>query len=449
MQFQQGGCAPAQGGYMQGGSMQQGGYMQGGGGMAQVGSAAAGAGQAGFAQGGSAQGGAVQGGYAQGGAVQGGYAQGGYAQGGGYSAGGSGEGSSCLSVCGCDTEQGAETLSFVGAGRGAYIAETTFRFVGTGAGEFDTVRAPQRSSFATVCGALLFVVLLGTVALMLYGVGVTSTTSNGVEKLTLPPVPEAPRGSCLVWGDPHVSTFDHASPNFFEQGDAWLVRSQDVHIQARYLATPFTNGLAATNAIAVGGPFLNGHTISIGPLDDGKILVDGAPALTSFPSTQDVAGIATLSYNSMGNVVDDAQVKLDKHIVHMDLPLGVHIQVLRWANHLNVRITMPPAAGGQDGHCGNFNSIASDDSAAQIQARVGQIPAAALLFRHATPSQAAPRHTLAECKRDAHRYSRAIELCKASEAKLDDAATGGCVFDVCFAGPQYAAQDLLYSKSLQ
>lgn len=158
----------------------------------------------------------------------------------------------------------------------------------------------------------------------------------------------AQRSSCLVWGDPHVETFDHAAPNFFEQGDAWLVRSQDVHIQACYKATPFTNGLAATNAIAVGGPFLQGHTIIVEPLDEGEILVDGAPALTSFPSTRDVAGIATLSYNSMGNVVDDAHAKLDKHIVHMDLPLGVHIQVLRWANHLNVRITMPPVAGGQD-----------------------------------------------------------------------------------------------------
>merc|ERR1711976_1101396 len=150
------------------------------------------------------------------------------------------------------------------------------------------------------------------------------------------------------------------------EGEFWVVKSPMVWLQGRFLATPFTKGLAATHAIAVGGPFMQGHTIIVGPMDNGQILIDGQPACTSFPSTCGIAGVATVSYNGAGKLVDSAQSHLVKHIVHIDAPLGVHLQVMRWANHINVKITMRPRSGGQDGVCGNFNGNADDDTTEQI-----------------------------------------------------------------------------------
>merc|ERR1712151_1236850 len=115
---------------------------------------------------------------------------------------------------------------------------------------------------------------------------------------------------------------------------------------------------------------MGGHTVVVGPMENGQITVDGQPVMQGFPSTYSIPGVATLSYNGMGQLVDDAQSHLEKHIVHMDLPFGVHLQVMRWANHINAKITMPPRAGGQDGSCGNFNGNADDDSTAGIEARM-------------------------------------------------------------------------------
>lgn len=123
----------------------------------------------------------MQGGAAMDGYAQGGYARSGLVQGGSAAAGGGG---GCAAVC-CGDDQGPD------------VAETTFRFVGQGAGEFDTVSAPKRSSLPMVIGLLLGLVVLGVVALALFGTGATSTTSNAVQKISIPvvaghPAPPAP-----------------------------------------------------------------------------------------------------------------------------------------------------------------------------------------------------------------------------------------------------------------
>merc|ERR1711972_329930 len=140
--------------------------------------------------------------------------------------------------------------------------------------------------------------------------------------------------------------------------------------------------------------------MGVGPMENGQITMDGNPVLTTFPSQlSDPSCGVTLSYNGEGKLVDNAQGHLDKHIVHMDLPLGVHLQVMRWANHLNVRITMLPREGGQDGSCGNFNGNALDDTTEAIQARIGARVAAADLIFH-NPSPVGPNgvhRTIADC----------------------------------------------------
>merc|ERR1719336_527959 len=281
-------------------------------------------------------------------------------------------------------------------------------------------------------GGVLALVLLVVVLVLFLGNPTTTTTPRVV----------GPPGDCLLWGDPHVETFDHGFPNFYGEGEFWVVKSSMVWIQARYLATPFTNGLSATHQIAVGGEFLSGHKIVVGPMENGQIAMDGIPILTSFPSQfSDPALGVTLSYNGEGKLVDNAQGHLDKHIVHMELPLGVHLQVMRWANHLNIRITMTPREGGQDGSCGNFNGNAVDDSTAAIKGRIGQrVAPEELLFN--VPAQVGPggQHvTISDCAQQ--KRDHAMEICKAQQPAAEGKLLESCIFDVCFAGDQYAGED--------
>jgi len=276
-------------------------------------------------------------------------------------------------------------------------------------------------------------VLILVVVVIIFIGGPTTTTTPKVM---------GPSGDCILWGDPHVETFDHGFPNFYDEGEFWMVKSPQVQIQGRYLATPFTNGLSATHQIAVGGPFMGGHTIVVGAMENGQIAMDGQPVLQAFPSTLDDPqhGIK-LSYNGEGKLVDNAQGHLVKHIVHMDLPLGVHLQVMRWANHINVRISMAPREGGQDGSCGNFNGNAADDSTAAIKSRIGQrVPANELLFH--TQAQVGPGgqlKTLADCKMETRDH--ATKLCKGDQPGVGAKLLESCVFDVCFGGDQYAGED--------
>jgi len=322
-------------------------------------------------------------------------------------------------------------MTFVGGG-GSYTTETSYKYVGHGAGEFSYVMPKKTNFLPFICGGLLVLLLILGVVLFSSGNPTTTTT----------PTPVGPAGDCLLWGDPHVETFDHGFPNFYDEGEFWVVKSPQVYIQARYLATPFTNGLAATHQISVGGPFLNGHKVVVGPMENGQITMDGVPVLQAFPSTlSDPSSGVLLSYNSEGKLVDNAQGHLEKHIVHIDLPLGVHLQVMRWANHLNVRVSMTPRVGGQDGSCGNFNGDAVDDSTAAIKSRIGQrVAVADLLFN--VPAQVGPggQHvTVADCAQQ--KRDHATGICKAKQPGASGKLLESCIFDVCFGGDQYAGED--------
>jgi hypothetical protein len=313
-------------------------------------------------------------------------------------------------------------MSFVGGGCGDYVQDTTYRYVGAGAGEF-TVAAPKKSNYACFfIGSSVAVVALVIVLVLVLLPGPISTT-------TLPP---SPPEVCLIWGDPHIQTFDNSRADFFGEGIKWIVKSDSVHIQGRYKATPFTNGLAATNSVAVGGPFLNGHVLKVGPMENGQITWDNQPILGAF-GTFDAAGLGTINYNDQGELVDEAQSHLQRHIVHMTLPNNVQVQVMRWANHINLRITMS-SVPGQDGHCGNFNGNPGDDTTDQIRARIGLgVPQGESLFRAYQPAVPGQRKTVDEC--EAGKRAAATQSCTAAGhtgANLD-----GCIFDACFAGPQY------------
>jgi len=233
--------------------------------------------------------------------------------------------------------------------------------------------------------------------------------------------------------------------DFYGEGIVWLGKSSQIFIQARYKATPFTKGLAATDAIAVGGPFMQGHVLIIGAMQTGHITWDHSPILTTFPSSFDAAGLGKITYSSEGNLVDTAMQSFERHIVHVDLPNNLHIQVMRWSHHVNVRITMPAAPGGQDGHCGNFDGNSADDTTSAIAARMGNGCAQSeSLFLTFIAYQTGKVMTLNDCPPQKQAEAKAECLRQRPGLAALAADLNACTFDGCIAGKQYAAQDAVY-----
>jgi len=257
------------------------------------------------------------------------------------------------------------------------------------------------------------------------------------------PKPAAPEvKTCLFWGDPHLVTFDGARPSFYGDGEYWIVKNDKVHIQGRYMGTKYTYGLAATQKVAIGGPFLQGHTIEIEPMEHtygGRIMIDGSPVLSVFGQER-IGNIATIDYNGNGQLVDEAASVWTERAVHLSLPEGVHMTVFRWGNYLDMKITMPKLAGGVDGSCGNFNDDASDDTPTAIFQRVGaRLTHGDTLF--STPLVVdisseekemiriqCPKHTLADAR----------HLCTQQIVGATPAQVESCSFDVCFGMNEHA-----------
>lgn len=265
-------------------------------------------------------------------------------------------------------------------------------------------------------------------------------------------------GTCSIVGD-HFQTFDGSRTNVYGEGQVWLVKSGKIWVQLRYLATPATNGLAAAHDIAVGGPFMNQHILRVGPLRGGKIIWDfqakwlesgvASAAVASWRKEIlmafgefDPAGLGKISYDNKGQLLDSAQEGLPRHIVHVLLPGNLFMQIYRWENHLNVRIRMPPTPN-QDGHCGNFNGDKDDDARDMIVGRIGDFVAKAdLMFDTDTPRTHGKAVSLDDCPED--KRQQAEQNCRAALDAgdgSDDERFRGCVFDVCFVGERYAAQE--------
>jgi len=249
-----------------------------------------------------------------------------------------------------------------------------------------------------------------------------------------------PAKICTLWGDPHIISFDQVGTDknqalsFYGDGDFWVVKSSTVHIQGRFEGTKYTEGLAATNQIVVGGPFLHGHKIEVGTRDSGILTVDGQPVMPRFPSTYRGDGFS-LRYDAVGEVPDVIPEGNEKRIVSMDLPLGVKVRVYQWNNYLDVEIEMSPQAQ-QDGVCGNFNGNHGDDTTQSIIQRVGARvrPSENLLSGQAmidfTPQM--QRMMAAECATT--RQASAQAFCSTSLGVADAGATlvRSCMFDECF-----------------
>eukprot|EP00419_Tripos_fusus_P058887 CAMPEP_0172927744 /NCGR_PEP_ID=MMETSP1075-20121228/217619_1 /TAXON_ID=2916 /ORGANISM="Ceratium fusus, Strain PA161109" /LENGTH=873 /DNA_ID=CAMNT_0013789013 /DNA_START=52 /DNA_END=2674 /DNA_ORIENTATION=- len=452
--------------------------------------------------------------------------------------------------------------TYVGEGRGTYAGTPNYSYVGQGAGSY------EKETFVTPYGCRIRPCCLLLALLSLLGLALAYFLQKPA---ALVPAPVGPVGTCTLWGDPHIRTFDGIRSDYYSPGEFWIVKSDNVWIQGRYLPTKVTSGLGVTKSIAVGGPFLKGHKLRVevrsaswdgqpvltgfpsdfsvpgvidmhyyspgefwivksdnvwiqgrylptkvtsglgvtksiavgGPFLKGhKLRVevrsaswDGQPVLTGFPSDFSVPGVIDMHYNNVGTLLQNGREGKALHIVHIRLedgspeglriqvnrwmepapgvidmhynnvgtllqngrggkalhivhirledgsPEGLRIQVNRWmepaeGDYMNVKITMH-GQKGQDGHCGNFNANPQDDDRLQVRARVGKtgVDPKDSMYATKTPVMVANRPNINDCP--AQQLEDAKTLCKQKEKKFIPSMA--CLIDVCFAGKGFAA----------
>eukprot|EP00928_Gymnodinium_smaydae_P088632 TRINITY_DN726_c0_g1_i2.p1 TRINITY_DN726_c0_g1~~TRINITY_DN726_c0_g1_i2.p1 ORF type:complete len:869 (+),score=195.53 TRINITY_DN726_c0_g1_i2:67-2607(+) len=213
----------------------------------------------------------------------------------------------------------------------------------------------------------------------------TTTTTTIATTTTATTSQTCTDDSCVVWGDPHILTFDvqrlrrerHPQREAFlrthgwqddqvsvhKAGTYWLVRSARVHIQASYEHPPGQPNVTALSVLAVGGPFLNNNTLIMRPLNgkstwNGKEILPVGELPSAFVNDQ-----VSAFYHADAELVKDGTRGLGVDIV---LPAGVTLTVNRWKISLAAKITMCSQAklpGGQGGQCGNYNGDPADDLA--------------------------------------------------------------------------------------
>mmetsp|Transcript_10993 Transcript_10993/g.38723 ORF Transcript_10993/g.38723 Transcript_10993/m.38723 type:complete len:476 (-) Transcript_10993:171-1598(-) len=268
-----------------------------------------------------------------------------------------------------------------------------------------------------------------------------SSTVAPVEEGLIPAQDTKTTKTCIVWGaGPHISTFDRAFSDFNNEGEVWLVKSTEVHIQAKFLKIKNTHGLALTRAVAVGGPFMQGHIMKISPLEDGGHIWWDDQEVLATDGSFDLSGLGKATYDGMGGAYQTVEAK---HVVHLALNLGVNLEVMRWSSHVSVKIDMLPQAG-QDGYCGNFNDQEFDDSFVEVKQRLGlKVAKQDMLFEFiawTTRNNRVP--VIDDCLAKGREAAR--QQCMGSRSDLAPEMLDRCIYDVCFGGVAFAQEDVMY-----
>eukprot|EP00930_Biecheleria_cincta_P047919 TRINITY_DN3331_c0_g1_i1.p1 TRINITY_DN3331_c0_g1~~TRINITY_DN3331_c0_g1_i1.p1 ORF type:complete len:454 (-),score=81.73 TRINITY_DN3331_c0_g1_i1:130-1491(-) len=372
-----------------------------------------------------------------------------------------------------------EDWQYVGSNRGAYEQVGSLQYVGPGNGSIDKVVITKKEvSYSqlfipfsclmlTIIGLLLFLIIRNQRPVYWSSdeldVAVTSVPfdcdaglSNWLqgwsetkksfccrtEQKGCP----AELKECVLWGDPHIKTFDTSRLVFYSTGDFWLVKAPRISIQGRFQATDWTKkndktDYSSMTSIIVGGAFLGQHKIEVQSML-GKIMCDGVEVLTAFGSSQ--CGGATITYNDVGALVDQAMAFLPHKVVHIALPNEVSMQVNRWPNFINAAIKMSKRPG-QDGICGNYNGDANDDMGKDLHQRFGQgVNKDELLFGAPIPLLI-PKALPSDKRCPPDRKQRAEAICHAEETAAGW-SFAECMGDVCDAHtagqPSIQAQEM-------
>merc|ERR1719230_1852051 len=92
-----------------------------------------------------------------------------------------------------------------------------------------------------------------------------------------PPKNTCVTGDCIVWGDPHIITFDVHHKRYLEHPD------REAFFRARYWKNASNASWTNLGSLAVGGPFLKNNTFVIRPLA-GKVTWNGGEVLSHLGS---------------------------------------------------------------------------------------------------------------------------------------------------------------------
>eukprot|EP00930_Biecheleria_cincta_P034752 TRINITY_DN23974_c0_g1_i1.p1 TRINITY_DN23974_c0_g1~~TRINITY_DN23974_c0_g1_i1.p1 ORF type:complete len:417 (-),score=54.06 TRINITY_DN23974_c0_g1_i1:165-1415(-) len=383
----------------------------------------------------------------------------------------------CMSVCfEPPVAETAEEWEYTGPNRGSYEKIETYQYVGPGRGSVEKVATTTYTGWRCrqACILLSCLIMVGLIAFLVWLL-LRQQPAYEERDYTFTSVPfdcdagfsnwqhgwsemkqnyccsTAQKGchddaqACVLWGDPHIKTFDKSRLVFYSAGDFWLVKTPTIQIQGRFQATDWTRNNDKTDyssmtSIIVGGPFL-GHKIEVQSML-GKIYCDGNEILPNFGDAY--CGAGHVVYDSQGALVDQAMAFLPHKVVHLYLPGQVSMQVNRWPNFVNAKIVMSKREG-QDGVCGNFNGVQSDDMGKELHDRFGQgVPQGELMFSNPIPlliPQAMPSQK--RCGGDRRKRAEAICAHESTEAGWSYAE---CLGDVCDADtgdqPSYQAQDM-------
>jgi len=333
----------------------------------------------------------------------------------------------------------------------------TYQYVGAGAGNVALVAVPGPG-----CSCYWLMCFLWLLVIPFFFASTTTTSTTTTPTPPTPPpntpppdlpppdVPPTPppttppeQGTCRIFGDPHVTTFDGSHASFYSSGEYWIVKSTTVWVQGRYQPTAVTNGLAVMKEVAVGGPFLEGEDGSENVLRISALSAtwNGTPIIPDFPDAwENKDPRVKIFTDENGEILQPAREGKELHVVHVELPLNINLQINRWnepteGDYINMQIHMPPQPE-QDGHCGNFNGDPEDDTRPLIRARVGTagVDPEDLLYQTKTPVRQPNRPDLNDCPTE--QADRARELCASRSKK--NMASKDCMIDVCFGGEKFA-----------
>eukprot|EP00930_Biecheleria_cincta_P047923 TRINITY_DN3331_c0_g2_i1.p1 TRINITY_DN3331_c0_g2~~TRINITY_DN3331_c0_g2_i1.p1 ORF type:complete len:503 (-),score=94.07 TRINITY_DN3331_c0_g2_i1:72-1502(-) len=396
--------------------------------------------------------------------------------------GGAGEAADLACMSACFEPSGAvasEDWQYMGPTKGSYEKVETYQYVGPGVGSVDKVNTVTYTGWKCRMGCIILcsILMLGIIGLLVWllvrGQPVSAreevtgtvafdcnagfwnwhrgwsyakkeyccrTSGKGCQQR------DAEAKECVLWGDPHIRTFDESRLVFYSQGDFWLVKSSTISIQGRFQATDWTKNndhtdYSSMTSIIVSGSFVGNHKIEVQSML-GKIYCDGQDILNQFGVSN--CGGAQIFYDDKGSLVDQAMAFLQHRVVHLHLPGQVTMQVNRWPNFINAKIFMSKR-DGQDGICGNFNGDGADDMGKDLHQRFGAgVPQSELLFAHPIPL-VIPKALPSSKRCTEERRQRAEEICKKEEM------SGGwsyaeCLGDVCDAHaagqPSFQAEEM-------
>jgi len=203
---------------------------------------------------------------------------------------------------------------------------------------------------------------------------------------------------CIVWGDPHIISFDvnrkrkmehPAKEAFFrsrnwktdeltvhDEGVFWLVNNAQMKIQARYRHNESNPALTSLYTVAISGPFVGNNLLVIGTLEH-SIRWNKQSILESQPSKFHNKWVKA-DYHNKAELVSSGRKGPG---IDMELPNGMTLTVNRWKKSLALKITQcgaPPSA--QEGQCGNNNHDLSDDTP-QILAQEAPAQVPEVLFK--------------------------------------------------------------------